>query len=267
MDRNGRIRRPAVSGMFYPDQPEELSAGVASYLLSADPAPVKGPIKAVIAPHAGYPYSGPIAGVAYEALRREGRSWSRVVIAGPSHHVAFDGVALPSHDAFRTPLGSMAVDRDMCSRLLESPSVTELDEAHRREHGIEVHLPFLQAIDSGASIVPLVVGAISMQDMANVLNLAWGGPETLIIISSDLSHYFDYATAYRLDRQTADSIEALAPNDIRFDQACGRLPIQGLLIMADRTGLYPMTLDLRNSGDTAGSRDRVVGYGAWVFHG
>lgn len=257
------IRPPAVAGAFYPADPDRLQKMVADFLAAAAPtAPVP---KAIIAPHAGYVYSGPIAASAYACLVKTGSSIRRVVLLGPAHRVPVRGLAASSAAAFATPLGTVPVDQEAMKTILPLPQVKTSDEAHALEHGLEVHLPFLQQICADFTIVPLVVGQATAAEVAEVLGTLWGGPETLVVVSSDLSHYYDYETARRLDEATGRAIERLQPEAIGRDAACGRIPIQGLLEVARRRGLSCRTLDLRNSGDTAGSRDQVVGYGAFVF--
>jgi AmmeMemoRadiSam system protein B len=253
----GRIRPAAVAGAFYPDTAGELEATVRGYLRDAQPAPSENRPKAVIAPHAGYVYSGPVAASAYGRLAACRDEIERVVLLGPAHRVAVRGLAAPESDAFATPMGRVRLDREALERSLELPQVMPSDAAHAPEHSLEVHLPFLQALLGDFSLVPLVVGDATPQEVAEVLELLWGGPETLIVVSSDLSHYCDYATARRR--------EALEPEAIGHEQACGRIPVQGLLLAARRHGLHADAVDVRNSGDTAGPRDRVVGYGAYVF--
>lgn len=253
-----------MAGMFYPEDRGELEEEVDRYLLRAHPSTGPAP-KAIIAPHAGYVYSGPIAGSAYARVRPLRGTISRVVLLGPSHRVGFRGVAASCATAFRTPLGDVPVDREAVTALLRLPFVVEFDAAHRDEHGLEVHLPFLQKTLGRFSIVPLVVGDSTGEQVAQILDLLWGGPETLIVVSSDLSHYLSYDKAMMIDRETSDAIERLDPSKINFDQACGRIPVQGLLIEAKRHALTARTIDLRNSGDTAGDRRQVVGYGAYVF--
>lgn len=257
------VRFPAVAGYFYPDDARELKAAIVKYL---EAARVDGPVpKAIIAPHAGYLYSGPIAGTAYARLKPARGTVKRVVLLGPAHRVGFRGLALCSADFFDTPLGRIPVDKEAVERLRDMPQVSVLDAAHAREHSLEVHLPFLQEALGGFSLVPLAVGDAGPAEVGEVLERLWGGPETLIVISSDLSHYRDYDTARKLDRGTSDAIEALDPDAIGYDRACGRNPINGLLHVARKKGMHAHTIDLRNSGDTAGTRDRVVGYGAYVF--
>jgi AmmeMemoRadiSam system protein B len=261
----GRIRRPAVAGTFYPGTAGELEATVRGYLRDAQPAPSERPPKAVIAPHAGYVYSGPVAASAYGRLAACRDEIERVVLLGPAHRVAVRGLAAPESDAFATPMGRVRLDREALERSLELPQVMPSDAAHAPEHSLEVHLPFLQALLGDFSLVPLVVGDATPEEVAEVLELLWGGPETLIVVSTDLSHYCDYATARRLDAATTRAIEALEPEAIGHEQACGRIPVQGLLLAAQRHGLHANAVDVRNSGDTAGPRDAVVGYGAYVF--
>jgi MEMO1 family protein len=221
--------------------------------------------KAIIAPHAGYIYSGPIAASAYACLSECPAPITRVIMLGPAHRMAVRGLAASSADAFASPLGNLPVDKAALQSVLALPQVQIIDEAHAAEHCLEVHLPFLQMVCPDISIVPLLVGDAEDEEVAEVLDKLWGGPETIILISSDLSHYHDYATAHALDLTTAEAIENLNPAALRYDSACGRTAIRGLLQIARRYGLKVHTADLRNSGDTAGSRDRVVGYGAFIF--
>ena len=261
-----RVRPPAVAGMFYPADPGQLKFTVDSFL-ERQPPRCRDIPKAIIAPHAGYVYSGPVAASAYACLRPARGRIERVVLLGPAHRVAFSGLAVPSVDYFETPLGLVPVDKAAVERIATLPQVRVLDEAHAFEHSLEVQLPFLQeALGEGFEIVPLVVGDASPQEVAEVIEALWGGPETLIVVSSDLSHYYDYDTARKLDTITSKAIEALDPTAIHFEQACGRTPVAGLLLAARHHGLQAETLDLRNSGDTAGDKSRVVGYGAYVFH-
>jgi AmmeMemoRadiSam system protein B len=257
------VRNPAVAGLFYPDDPRELHAMIADYLGSAR---VAGSVpKAIIAPHAGYIYSGPIAASAYARLGPARGRITRVVLLGPAHRVGFHGLALSSADYFLTPLGRITVDQEAVEKISRPSQVHVMDAAHAQEHSLEVHLPFLQEVLGEFSLVPLVVGDAEPAQVSEVLDALWGGPETLIVVSSDLSHYHDYKTAQKLDRATSRAIEQLRPEDIQYDHACGRNPVNGLLHVARRLGLTARTIDLRNSGDTAGSHDRVVGYGAYVF--
>jgi AmmeMemoRadiSam system protein B len=257
------IRRPAVAGMFYPGDPVSLRAQVQNFLTQNS---ARGPIpKAIIAPHAGYIYSGPVAASAYNCLRPARGIVRRVVLMGPSHRVGFRGIAVSGMDAFTTPLGQIAIDREALQQILKLPGVDYLEQAHEQEHSLEVHLPFLQEVLGDFLLIPLVVGDASPEQVGQVLNTLWDGPETLIVISSDLSHYHDYQSAKRRDMATSQAIEAMRYEDIGYEDACGRNPVNGLLWVARRRGLHGNTIDLRNSGDTAGPRDRVVGYGAYVF--
>lgn len=259
-----QIRQPAVAGMFYPDDPGQLRQMV-DELLEKAPQSREAPPKALIAPHAGYVFSGPVAATAYARLRAVRNTIRRVVLLGPSHRVGFLGLATSSADTFRTPLGDIPVDTAAVARITALPQVHQLDQAHQLEHSLEVHLPFLQRSLDAFSLVPIVVGEASADEVAEVLDLLWGGEETLIVISSDLSHYHDYDTALEMDRKTSTAIEALQPEALGHDSACGRNPVGGLLRQAKKRGLHARTVDLRNSGDTAGPRDKVVGYGAYLF--
>ncbi len=258
------IRIPAVAGTFYPAEPRVLGRMVDEYLneVRTDEAPPK----AMVVPHAGYIYSGPVAASAYARLRNTSAQITRVILLGPSHRVPFYGIAAPASDQFQTPLGIINVDRESIDEILPLQQVYELDVAHEAEHSLEVQLPFLQQTLGDFQLVPLVVGQTSAEEVAEVLGLLWGGPETLIVISSDLSHYLDYDAAKSIDAETSRSIESLDAAQIGDDQACGRIPLKGLLIEARRRGMQVETIDLRNSGDTAGPRDHVVGYGAYVFN-
>ena len=259
-----RVRPPAVAGRFYPSDPVELRQLITSLLAGVPPATGPAP-KALIAPHAGYPYSGPIAASAYAQLLPASDQIKRIILLGPSHYVALKGLATSSAEAFATPLGVVPVDVEAVREVRLLPQVRELDEAHEREHSLEVQLPFLQTVLGDFTLVPLAVGNASAEDISKVFDLLWGGSETRFVISSDLSHYFDSQTARRLDRATAKAIEALKPDGIGEERACGRIPICGLLLAARRHKLRARTVDLRSSGDTAGPRDKVVGYGAFAF--
>ena len=258
------VRPAAVAGSFYPGTAAELDATVEKYLSLADAATGPAP-KAMIAPHAGFIYSGPVAAMAYARLKPVAAGITRVVLLGPCHRVAVRGLALSGAGAFATPLGEVPVDGAAVKLILELPQVQVMDATHVEEHSLEVHLPFLQVVLGDFSVVPLVVGEATADDVAQVIETLWGGPETIIVVSSDLSHYLDYDSARRLDGDTCRAIENLDAEAIGRDQACGRIPVKGLLALAKRRGMKVTTLDLRNSGDTAGPRDRVVGYGAWMF--
>ncbi len=261
----GQIRKTAVAGRFYPARAGRLQQAITDYL---DAAAGENIIpKAIIAPHAGYIYSGPIAASAYKwlVMVEAGAVIKRVVLLGPSHFAPFRGLALSRADAFATPLGNIPLDKSAAAQLKSLPQVIEMDAAHRQEHSLEVHLPFLQTALGSFQLLPLAVGETTPAAVSEVLEAVWGGPETLIVVSSDLSHYHPYPAAKKLDRATAQAIEALQPDKIGREQACGRVTIQGLLSAAKNHNLTARTVDLRNSGDTAGPKDQVVGYGAWVF--
>lgn len=264
-NQNQLGRQPAVAGLFYPADPDELQQMVQKMLQGAHKLPGQ-KVKALIVPHAGYIYSGPVAASAYVQLYPLKDTIKRVVLLGPSHRVAFRGLACSSADYFHTPLGDIPLDRDALDQIGALPQIQMLDQAHQQEHSLEVHLPFLQEILTDFKLVPLVVGDASPDEVAEVLDLLWGGDETLFVISSDLSHYHDYHTAQQMDNQTSYAIESLRPQDIQYDSACGRNPVNGLLRLARKRGLHATTIDLRNSGDTAGPRDQVVGYGAFLFN-
>ncbi|MGQ9365715.1 AmmeMemoRadiSam system protein B [Azospirillum sp. ST 5-10] len=257
------VRPPAVAGTFYPADPAALDRMVADCIGRAPGEPL--PAKAIVAPHAGYVYSGAIAGTAYAAVRHRGAAVRRVVLLGPAHRHPFRGLAAPSADGLRTPLGTVAVDRAGIAAILDLPGVQILDRAFDGEHGLEVHLPFIQRCFPAAAVVPLVVGAAPAEAVERVLERLWGGPETLVVVSSDLSHFHDYDTARRLDLATSQAIEAAADDRLDGDHACGHVPLSGLLRRARALDLRATTHDLRNSGDTAGDRRRVVGYGAYTF--
>ncbi|MEI6559416.1 MAG: AmmeMemoRadiSam system protein B [Rhodospirillaceae bacterium] len=260
------VRAPAVAGMFYPSDPAVLQHMVAGFIeaeAGADTA--AGPFKAIIAPHAGYPYSGPIAGTVYAALRPLASQIRRVVLLGPAHRLGFAGIAAPTADGLATPLGVVPVDRAALALALEVPGVRLFDEAFAGEHALEVHLPFLQHLFTNVAVVPLLVGSAAPPLVETVLERLWGGPETLIVISSDLSHYLPYASARKADLETSQAIEGLQTDRLSGQSACGYLPISGLLRRAAALDLRVTTLDLRTSGDTAGERSQVVGYGGYGF--
>lgn len=257
------IREPAVAGCFYPSDPGELRTAVQD-LLDAAPVVPGPPPCALIAPHAGYVYSGPVAASAYAQLLPHRQRYRRVVLLGPAHRVPVSGLALPGVELFRTPLGLVPVGKAAFEQLGRS-AVTVSWAAHRGEHCLEVQLPFLQVVLGSFRMVPLLVGATSPNTVAAAIERLWQDDETLVVVSSDLSHYLDYESARRLDDTTRDAVEALRPGGVGHVGACGCEAMKGLLQAARNTGLQATTLDLRNSGDTAGNRDRVVGYGAWVF--
>ena len=260
------VRHAAVAGMFYPGNPRELDAEVRRYLAGAPaPSAADAPPKAIIAPHAGYVYSGAVAATAYARLGPIADRVRRVVVIGPCHRVPVRGLAVSGADAFETPLGRIPVDAIARDAVLALPQVTVFEDTHEHEHSLEVQLPFLQKLFRNFAILPLVAGQATGEQVAQVIERLWGGEETIFVISSDLSHYLDYDTARSVDAATCQAIESLDGSAIGRDQACGRVPVAGILEVAKRRGLAVSTLDLRNSGDTAGDRRRVVGYGAWMF--
>ncbi|MCU0857556.1 MAG: AmmeMemoRadiSam system protein B, partial [Pontiellaceae bacterium] len=234
-----KIRGPAVSGLFYPADPEMLRRMIEDFLAQAKPGPHP---KAVIVPHAGYIYSGPVAACAYARINPAGIS--RVVLAGPSHRVPLRGLAASGASVWRTPLGGVPA---------EAPEgVPVNDAAHELEHSLEVQVPFLQTVLGEFTLIPLIAGAAEAVEVAEVLDKLWGGPETLVVISSDLSHYENYETACAMDRAAAEAILTLDVRRLDDDNACGRVPVCGLLYLAKQKGLRTELVDLRNSGDTAG---------------
>lgn len=257
------LRTPAVAGSFYPRDPAVLRADI-DRLLAEAPARQGVLPKAVIVPHAGYVYSGPTAAAAYKALAPGRDIYRRVVLLGPAHRVALRGLALPAADSFATPLGEIAVDTALAGRLRGLPQVSINAPAHAPEHSLEVQLPFLQRVLSDFTLLPLVVGDASPAEVAAVLQAVWGGPETLIVISSDLSHFLPYAEAQRADRATvAEILQGEAT--LGHEEACGATPVNGLMLALRDLDLEAVLIDLRNSGDTAGDRERVVGYASLLF--
>lgn len=261
------IRPAAVAGSFYPGSAAALRAAVAAHLAQATaPTAGGGPApKLLVVPHAGYVYSGDIAASAYARIAPLRGRITRVVLLGPTHRVAVRGLAAPAATAFETPLGRVTVDAAALAAVSGLPQVQVSDRPHALEHALEVQLPFLQTVlGDGWQLLPLAVGDATPAEVDAVLERLWGGDETLIVISSDLSHYLPYAEAVAQDRRTVQRILSFA-DDLQGDEACGCRPLNGALRTARRHGLQPVLLDLRNSGDTAGSRDRVVGYGAIAF--
>jgi AmmeMemoRadiSam system protein B len=258
-------RPTAVAGLFYPTLPSVLTEMVNNDLAQASPPSEKHIPKALIVPHAGYIYSGPVAASAYQYLYPLRHIIKRVIIIGPSHRLAFRGVALSSADYFETPLGDIPIDKTAQATLTDIAGVEILDLAHATEHSLEVQLPFLQQVLDDFSIVPIVAGDASPELVEKVIAALWGGPETVFIISSDLSHYRDYQTAKQIDSSTSQYIIDLNFGAVHSNNACGCVGIRGLLKFAHQHPLKPSLIDLRNSGDTAGSKDSVVGYGAYLF--
>jgi len=261
--RNADVRPPAVASLFYPGDARTLAEEVSSYLDQTEETPLApGFPKAVIVPHAGFIYSGPVAASAYDRLRPARGIVRRVVILGPCHRVPVHGLALPRAKAFDTPLGRIPLDEQTMDSIRVLPQVVESAATHAEEHALEVQLPFLQRVLGEFSLVPLVVGDAAPERVADVLERLWGGTETLIVISSDLSHYHSYEAARRIDGATVRAILGFDAG-IGHEQACGATPVAGMLIAAKRKGLAPKLLDCRNSGDTAGDKNRVVGYASF----
>lgn len=256
-------REPAVAGMFYPENPQVLKEQVDDFLLGGRQQHIIP--KALIVPHAGYIYSGAIAATAYRLLKPITHQLSRVILLGPSHHVPLAGLSTSSATFFSTPLGDIPIDQSGIDALLKLSLIDVSDDAHQFEHSLEVQLPFLQRAIDRFQLLPLVVGNASAELVAEVLRCVWGGDETLVVVSSDLSHYHPYRDAQRLDRETTTMMEQY---DSRLvgTQACGCNAVNGLLKLAKNERMTVRTLDLRNSGDTAGDKDSVVGYGAYAIY-
>lgn len=257
-------REPAVAGLFYPGDPALLRSEV-ERLLHAGPVPPGPAPKVLIVPHAGYPYSGPVAASAYRRLLPRHGGIERVLLLGPAHRVWLAGMALPSVSHFATPLGEIPIDQVAWAEARPLPGVIVSDEAHRLEHSLEVQLPFLQVALGEFALLPVVVGDCPPQDLGRLIDRLWGGDETLIVVSSDLSHYRPYADARRVDAHTSERILHKA-DDLSPEEACGAAAINGLMASRHARALSVELLDLRNSGDTAGDRSRVVGYGAYGLH-
>ena len=260
------VRPAAVAGIFYPGTRSALTSEVRAHLagVKSQAGDLPAAPKAIIVPHAGFIYSGPIAASAYARVATSRDTIRRVVLFGPTHRVPVRGLAVPSVEAFVTPIGEIAIDRKAVTEALELPQVTTSDASHAYEHSLEVQLPFLQTVLGDFSLVPFAVGDATPDEVSAVVDLLWGGPETLIVVSSDLSHYHRYAEARTTDQATGAAILAFSPT-LDHEQACGATPINGLLVAARRRGLTVELLDLRNSGDTAGDRNRVVGYASFAF--
>lgn len=260
------IREPAVSGVFYPGSKQLLINNVKALLNEVKPGDAEAQTcpKAVIVPHAGYIYSGKTAAIAYAKLASGRHSIKRVILLGPAHRVLVNGLALPDVDYFATPLGNVELDQDAILSLAGLNQVVVNAEVHAEEHSLEVQLPFLQTVLDDFKLVPLVVGNATSAEVAEVLDALWGGAETLIVISSDLSHYLPYGFAQNVDSETVQNIISLK-GSLTHKQACGGTPVNGLILSARRHHLKPELLDLCNSGDTAGDKNRVVGYASIAF--
>ncbi len=260
-----KTHKPVVAGTFYPDNPDLLKQMLKQFLSNV-PASDKQP-KAIIAPHAGYIYSGSIAASVYARLCSAKQGITRVVLIGPSHRIGFQGLALSTAGQFLTPLGIIAVDTEAVKKISEYPFAQYMDQAYDQEHSLEVHLPFLQSVLDTFTLIPVIAGNALAEQICQLIELFWDDPETFIVISSDLSHFLDYATAQKKDKNTSTLIEQLHYEKLNGHSACGCVPISGLLALARKKNLPVKTVDLRNSGDTAGSehKNRVVGYGAYVI--
>lgn len=258
------IRPSAIAGTFYPCLKQELVGEVLAMLDAAKPTTRVATPKAIIVPHAGYIYSGPTAAVAYARLSAARETISRVVLLGPVHRVPVRGLALPGVEAFETPLGLVGLDQAAIAAIADLSQVMVSSAAHKIEHSLEVQLPFLQTVLDDFKLVPLAVGDATPDEVAEVLDRLWGGPETLVVISSDLSHFLPYRLAQSVDQKTVEDILDLR-GTLSHEQACGGTPLNGFMLAAKRHHLQPRLLDLRNSGDTAGDKNRVVGYAAFAF--
>jgi len=262
-----QVRPPAVAGAFYPGRSQTLSHDVLAMLAAAKPNAADSATirpKALIVPHAGYIYSGATAAQAYAQLAAVRQTIRRVVLLGPVHRVPVRGLALPGADYFATPLGEIEIDQDAVDAIRSLPQVVVSPAAHAQEHSLEVQLPFLQLALDDFKLLPLAVGDATPTEVAQVLEVLWGDDETLIVISSDLSHFLPYATAQAVDRDTVQAMMQLHTH-LNHQQACGATPVNGLLLAAQRHQLQPHLLGLCNSGDTAGDKNRVVGYAALAF--
>lgn len=262
------IRPPAIAGMFYPKDGKQAGREVMDFVNQAAKANGIGPQsiapKAIIAPHAGWKYSGACAAEAYARLLPDRDKITRIILLGPCHRVRLQGLATTSADYWNTPLGAVPIDREALNSVSDLSQVLTHDQAHQQEHSLEVHLPFLQMCFRHMKLVPFAVGAATAEHVAEVLERLWGGPETRIVISTDLSHFLDYDSCNALDARTAGFVEAYAYDRIGPEHACGRIPMSGLLYLAKRDGLSIERVGLCNSGDTAGDKSRVVGYGSWI---
>ncbi len=259
------IKDAAVSGLFYPSSADALKSEVNAFLNQADSAQLAPP-KALIAPHAGYVYSGSVAGSAFAAVKQLKGQIKRVLLFAPAHRVAVSGIALSSATHFATPLGEIPLAADIVEELSTRVGFEVDDQAFSQEHAIEVQLPFLQETLEEFELIPLLVGNVDPRFVSQILEEFWGGPETLIVISSDLSHYLDYKAAQEMDNEATQAIESLRPDRLTYHHACGRTAINGLLMIAKELGYKAHTVDLKNSGDSAGDKGRVVGYGAYHFN-
>lgn len=256
-------RQPAVAGLFYPNDPRELACEIDA-LLSQEQREVIPNLRALIVPHAGYIYSGSVAAAAFSCIPPDAK-FKYVLLIGPSHRVAFQGMAVPLADQFNTPLGNISIAADKISELVDNGLVSYNDLAHRQEHSLEVQLPFLQKIEIQADLIPVVVGNASARDVGRLILPALQDPEVLTVISTDLSHYHSYVKAKLIDENTNQRI-ITGDTDIRGDEACGYMGLNGLQWALISTDFKPHLLQCSNSGDSAGDKARVVGYGAYAIY-
>ena len=266
------VRPPAVASLFYPGEAAELKQNLREMLDEASEAedpnedlPADQHLRALIVPHAGYVYSGTTAALAYHLLRKNRDDFHRILLLGPAHRVWLEGIAFPGTDAFETPLGRIPLAKQQIRELLRFPEVQLRDDAHQDEHCLEVQLPFLQEILNEFELIPAVVGEISPDSLSGLLENLLEDPQNLLLLSTDLSHFHSYSEAQAIDQKTAEAIESFEDEKILPEQACGAHPLRGLLRHARIQGWKIQRLGLCNSGDTAGSKDRVVGYGAWAL--
>lgn len=257
------VRPAAVAGLFYPGRRSELDSMIAGLLDDARARMVDVELtpKGLVLPHAGYIYSGSTAALGYALLERMRAQVTRVVLLGPCHRVYTEGLALPGVAAFETPLGVVPVEPPPEPLYRSIPQVRSNPVVHAEEHSLEVHVPFLQSVLDDFTLVPLAVGAACASDVSEAIDALWGGPETVVIASSDLSHYLPYERANLVDTRTVHQMLRLDAT-LTHEQACGADPVNGLLLSARQRGLTPHLLGRCTSGDTAGDKERVVGYAA-----
>ncbi|MCP3936732.1 MAG: AmmeMemoRadiSam system protein B [Actinomycetia bacterium] len=268
-----RLRYPAVSGSFYPNDAAELTRDVDRFMTRCKhpgqgevDADVRGRAKIVVVPHAGYRYSGSVAGCAYSRLARLVPAPKRVVLLGPAHTMPVSGMVVPQAHVWRTPLGDVEIDRPAVEALEVLHGVQTDERPHAQEHALEVQLPFLQRVLSdGFTFVPVVVGRTPPDLVADLIDTCWGGDETIIVISTDLSHYHPEPEAKALDRATVDAVLAGDLAGVTHDGACGATPLRGAMVAAGRRGLSPVLVSLATSADAGGDNWRVVGYGSFVY--
>jgi MEMO1 family protein len=265
MDINQSTRPAAVAGAFYSNDATILKQDIADLLGRVEDVESEIP-KAVIAPHAGYIYSGKVAANVYAQFKTVQSSIKKIILLGPSHRVAFHGMAIPSVDYFATPLGKIKLDASLLATLKHFPHVIVSDQAHAEEHSLEVQLPFMQTVFDEFELLPIVVGQIDPEAVADLLNNVWGEDDTLIVVSSDLSHFLSYDQAVSQDQKTTEMIRQFQYHTIKGEDACGCHPMNGLLCLAQQKDLKVRLLAQNNSGDTAGDKRRVVGYGGYGFY-